>query len=276
MSVFRDREIMGHGEKVELLIHSGGGHPEVAFKVMKFFRRRFKEVNVIVPLYAKSAATLMCLGADKIYMGEMADLGPIDIQIDDSYEHGSKSFSPLDEFKSMEYLREMSIEGMDYYASLMNIQYGVSIKEGLQASVPLITELMRPIFGQLDPIKMGGYRRAIAIGEEYAKRMLSLTGNPNATQIVQTMVWDYPSHDFAIEFEEAKQLGLPVEKLSEAQERSLTRGILSVGKDHYHGFVPPPSRPERKEPKPMRKGRNTPLPRQRVNGSEAGRKEVSH
>ena len=276
MSVYRDRAKVGHGKKVELLIHSGGGHPDIAFKVMKFFRRRFDEVNVIVPLAAKSAATLMCLGADKIYMGEMADLGPIDIQIDDTYEHGSKSFSPLDEFKSMEYLREMSIEGMDYYASLMNIQYGVSIKQGLEASVPLISELMRPIFGQIDPIKMGGYRRAIAIGEEYAKRMLALTGNPHATQIVQTMVWEYPSHDFAIEFEEARDLGLPVERLSEAQDQSLTAGILGVGKDHYHGFVPPQSRTAVSSPKPVRKSRRAPPPRQRVNGSEGGRAQERH
>jgi hypothetical protein len=244
--------------------------------VMKFFRRRFQEVNVIVPLAAKSAATLMCLGADKIYMGEMADLGPIDIQIDDTYEHGSKSFSPLDEFKSMEYLREMSIEGMDYYASLMNSQYGVSIKQGLEASVPLISELMRPIFGQIDPIKMGGYRRAIAIGEEYAKRMLALTGNPKAMQIVQTMVWEYPSHDFAIEFEEAQQLGLPVERLPEAQDQSLTAGILGVGKDHYHGFVPTQSRTAISSAKPVRKSRKAPPARQRVNGSEGGRAQERH
>jgi hypothetical protein len=116
----------------------------------------------------------------QIYMGELAELGPVDIQLDDSYEHGDKSFSPLDEFKSLEYLRELSIDGMDYYASLMNHQYGVSIKAGLEAAIPLITELMKPIFAQIDPIKMGGYRRSIAIGEEYAKRMLALTGNPKA------------------------------------------------------------------------------------------------
>jgi Serine dehydrogenase proteinase len=275
-SVFRDRGAIGTGQKVELLIHSGGGHPEIAFKVMKFFRRRFREVNVLVPITAKNAATLMCLGADQIFMGELADLGPIDIQIDDSYEHGAKSFSPLDEFKSMEFLRESAIDGMDYYAKLMNIQYGVSIKSGLEASVPLVTALMNPIFAQIDPIKMGGYRRAIAIGEEYAKRMLALTRNPQAPQIVQTMVWEYPSHDFAIEYEEAEELGLPVEKLPAAQDQALTTAILAIGKDHYHGFAPPlpAASPTRNIQPPVRarRGRRASR-RQRVNGGEGNRPE---
>ena len=130
-SVYSARHKVGHGEKIEILLHSGGGHPEIAFTVMKFFRRRFKEVNTIVPLTAKSSAALMCLGADHIYTGELADLGPIDIQIDDAYEHGERSFSPLDEFKSMEFLRELSIEWMNYYANLMKFQYGTSLKQGL-------------------------------------------------------------------------------------------------------------------------------------------------
>ena len=94
----RDRKDVGRGDKIELLLYSPGGHPEIAYQVMKFLRGRYTTVNVIVPLGAKSAATLMCLGADKIYMGELAELGPIDIQLDDLVEQGGKSFSPLVEF----------------------------------------------------------------------------------------------------------------------------------------------------------------------------------
>ena len=91
-------------------MHSPGGHPDYAYQVMKFFRRRYKEVNIIVPLMAKSAATLMCLGADKVFMGEFADLGPIDVQINDPANDRDTAISPLDEFKSLEYMRDMAIE----------------------------------------------------------------------------------------------------------------------------------------------------------------------
>ena len=76
------------GDVIHLLIHSPGGHADPAYKAMKFFRKRFKTVVAIVPLYAKSAATLMCLGADKIFMGEFAELGPLDVQINDPVEKG--------------------------------------------------------------------------------------------------------------------------------------------------------------------------------------------
>ena len=157
-SILENLDDLRPGNRVELLIHSGGGHPDIAYRVMKFLRGRFQEVNVIVPLYAKSAATLLCLGADRIYLGELADLGPIDIQIADPVEHGRKSFSPLDEFKSLEFLREQAIEWMDYYAAVMSRKYGLSIKEALKDSVPLVAAVMRPVFEQIDPVEMGGYR----------------------------------------------------------------------------------------------------------------------
>jgi len=199
----------------------------------------------------------MCLGADKVVMGEVADLGPIDIQLHDQVEHGGKQFSPLDEFKSLEFMREQAIEWMDYYATIMNLKYGMSIKEALKDSAPLVSALMRPIFEQIDPVEMGGYRRAIAIGEEYAKRMLALTGNPNADEIVETTVWGYPSHDFCIHLDEALELGLPIEQLSEPHERILSTAIVDLmhhsGRDSYYGFTPPPV----KKPKAVRKVRPT-------------------
>jgi hypothetical protein len=277
-SIIENRHRVGTGDRVELLIHSGGGHPDIAYRVMKFLRGRFKEVNVIVPLYAKSAATLLCLGADHIYLGELADLGPIDIQLQDPVEFGYKAFSPLDEFKSLEFLRDQSIEWMDYYAAVMSRKYGMSIKEALKDSVPLVSAVMRPVFEQIDPVQMGGYRRDIAIGEEYAKRMLQMTGNPRTRQIIRDFVWSYPGHDFVIDLQEAKELGLPVERLNPAQDQVLTDAILKADED-YHGFVPARARAPAAKPKPPKAVRRKPTnkasaPRpRRTNGGNGGRQE---
>lgn len=272
-SLYQGRMHTGKGDKVEIVIHSGGGHPEVAYAAMKFFRRRFKRVNVIVPLLAKSAATLMCLGADQVFMGELGELGPIDIQLDDQVKHGEQGFSPLDEFKSLEFMREQAIEWMDYYAAVMNRRYGISIKEALKDSVPLVSSLMRPMFEQIDPIEMGGNRRALAIGEEYAKRMLALVGNPNPREIVRRMVWDYPSHDFHVDFEEAEEVGLPVERLPESQDIRLTAAIFDLDKEDYHGFAPPLAPQTAKPSKTVRKTRaaNGGNQRQHANGGGGGR-----
>ena len=132
-------------------------------------------VNVIVPMTAKSAATLMCLGADAIYMGEFSDLGPIDVQIEDLIEKGSRPISTFDEFKSTEFLRDYAVEILDLFTLLIIRRSGMGIKEALREASTLTTALMRPLYEQLDPLEIGAYKRALAIGEEYATRLLALT-----------------------------------------------------------------------------------------------------
>lgn len=72
----------GDSKKGFLLLNSSGGNGNAAEKLLSMCRKRFsEEFTVIVPNFAKSAATMMCLGADKIMMGYLAELGPIDPQI---------------------------------------------------------------------------------------------------------------------------------------------------------------------------------------------------
>lgn len=72
----------GDSKKGFLLINSAGGNGNAAEKLLMMCRKRFSEsFTIIVPNFAKSAATMMCLGADKILMGYLAELGPIDPQI---------------------------------------------------------------------------------------------------------------------------------------------------------------------------------------------------
>lgn len=65
-----------------LILNSNGGSGNAAEKLLSMCRKKFTEsFTIIVPNFAKSAATMMCLGADKIMMGYLAELGPIDPQI---------------------------------------------------------------------------------------------------------------------------------------------------------------------------------------------------
>src|SRR6266542_4156712 len=77
-TILMERDKLKNIDTLEILIHSGGGHPEIAYQAAKFLRRHCKRLNVIVPMMAKSAATLMSLVADTIYLGELAELGPLD------------------------------------------------------------------------------------------------------------------------------------------------------------------------------------------------------
>ena len=76
-------------ESMELLLHTPGGNIDAAEKLIRMVRSKVGEAEfyIIVPEFAKSAGTLMVLGADRVVMSDMSELGPIDPQLPfpDSY-----------------------------------------------------------------------------------------------------------------------------------------------------------------------------------------------
>lgn len=71
------------GSDLDLLLHTRGGSIDAAEKLMGMLKRHVGpgQLRVIVPDFAKSAGTLMVLGADSVVMSDMSELGPIDPQI---------------------------------------------------------------------------------------------------------------------------------------------------------------------------------------------------
>lgn len=236
--LFRKKDEFKDIEKLDILLHSGGGHADCAFHIAKLFRNHCKELNVIVVSEAKSAATLLCLAADAIYMGERAELGPLDVQITDPIEKGLDQFSPLDEFKSMEFLREYALEVLDYYAIALVRRGGMSVKEAYHEAMPAVANTVAPLYQKVEPSKIGSYRRSLAVGEEYAKRLLKLTGisKGDASKIAEQLVWKYPAHDFIIDRDEATDIGLPIVNLDKDDENDFIEildTILDLGESIY-------------------------------------------
>jgi ATP-dependent protease ClpP protease subunit len=72
-------------EQINVVLHSPGGDGSIVEKIVDMCRSHLSGTNrklrMIVPNIAKSAASVMSLGADKILMGYSSELGPIDPQI---------------------------------------------------------------------------------------------------------------------------------------------------------------------------------------------------
>ena len=68
-------------QDLHLILCSPGGDGETAIRMVRSMQQRCRELTVIVPDMAKSAATIICLGAHHILMGPGGDLGPIDPQM---------------------------------------------------------------------------------------------------------------------------------------------------------------------------------------------------
>jgi ClpP class serine protease len=82
-----------NGQPIDLLLNSPGGDIDTAEKLITLVRRRAgkAQVRVIVPDYAKSAATLIALGADEVVMSDTSELGPIDPQVTLTDANGAKT-----------------------------------------------------------------------------------------------------------------------------------------------------------------------------------------
>jgi len=77
------------GKKLVLLLNSPGGAALAAERIVNTCRCFSKDgFSVIVPKMAKSAATMVCLGANTIGLSGTSEMGPIDPQILIHDDHG--------------------------------------------------------------------------------------------------------------------------------------------------------------------------------------------
>ncbi len=67
-------------EDLHVMLSSPGGDGETAVRLVRSAQARCRELTVVIPDSAKSAATILALGAHNLLMGPTSDLGPVDPQ----------------------------------------------------------------------------------------------------------------------------------------------------------------------------------------------------
>jgi len=178
-----------------LVINSPGGDANVAEKLLLMCRQRFsKGFNVIVPDFAKSAATMIALGSDKIWMGYLAELGPIDPQL---------RMMPLGEV----------IPARSFIDGLEIIR-----KKVTEDHDPV--QMYFPMMSQIRPEILAGCYGAMDGARRFAEKWLKsymLKDDPEQAEKVAKWLSEgeiYKSHGKVIDFDEAKNvLKLNVEKI---------------------------------------------------------------
>lgn len=68
-------------EKLIVFLNTPGGSAETVEKMVSVMRFHYKEIYFVVPDYAMSAGTILCMAGDRIYMDYSSSLGPIDPQV---------------------------------------------------------------------------------------------------------------------------------------------------------------------------------------------------
>jgi hypothetical protein len=219
---------------INLVVDSPGGMAGIAYELAMLFRSRCGGFNVYIPEYAKSAATLLALGASNIWLAKHAEIGPLDVQVFDPERENVQS--ALDEVQSLERLNAFALQAVDAGMIFLASRSGKSFESLLPRVLHFVSEMLRPMFEKLDTVHYTQMSRLLKIGEEYAIRLLEPRyGKDKGEQIARQLVNGYPEHGFFIDSSEANRIGLktltPDDDLTRALEglREVMHGHILIG-----------------------------------------------
>lgn len=181
--------------RLDVIVDSGGGDIHPAHNLALLFRRwGVEQLEFIVPRWAKSAATLLVCGGDKILMSPVAELGPLDPQITamNILENRIEKFSPLNIDATLELLRDEFENGNEDLAK--------TLVERLQF-----------------PLTLGSYKSSMKISIDYIKMLISSRmykgDEERAEKIGKKLSHGYVDHGYCIDVGEAQKIGLNVVEL---------------------------------------------------------------
>lgn len=181
------------GTPIDLLLHTPGGDVDAAEKMIKLVRKRVGDdecLRVIIPDFAKSAGTMMALGANRISMSESSELGPIDPQVTLQDTSGQTlNHSVLNYLRAFEEAR-------------------LELKRHPDDPVAQLT------FGRFDPVLVKKFEAIQRRTRTFAEDLLKPRGTSYTAIVSELMNVDaLPSHGQMIGWEKAASMGLAIEYL---------------------------------------------------------------
>jgi ClpP class serine protease len=183
---------------IDLLLQSPGGDIDAAEKIVYMCREIANDFRVIVPEYAKSAATLIALASDEVVMGLASELGPIDAQLTGpgpggaTFQTSAQSF--IDEFNRIK-------EEVDKTGSLSPAYF--PLLDGLYLGfLRMCRNLME---------------RSQKFAEKWLKKYMLKDKYDIAEKLAEELcdVKKWLSHGVVIDADEAQKLGVKVMKLDQ-------------------------------------------------------------
>jgi len=251
-------------DRLYLIIESRGGSPFAAVAIMNLLDSRFGKISAIVPRFANSAATLMSLGTDEIYMCERSALGPLDLPKDHPVD--GSSISSMDIKKAVS---DMAALGQSIAKNRYDFLRDKKIprKEAAQIAFANANEFLKPILEQVDPYHLQKAQREQRIGYWYAIDLLTnrmMKGNSKVAQDTADMlVNQFPAHEYCIYPNDAENmLGLTIKKIQDllVWESELKAKYMAVRKNKYFvefGIIKPSAPIPTTTPKKKAVSRNT-------------------
>jgi Serine dehydrogenase proteinase len=196
-------------KNVFLFLTTEGGSADTGFRIARCLQGTYTRFTAVVSGYCKSAGTLICIGAADLMIGDLGELGPLDVQLAKPDELGLQA-SGLAIDSAFRSLQSATFQMFESFLidTLTKSGGRITTKTAAELSVNMTVGLLAPIFEQMEPLKIGEDYRSTRIAEEYALRLDAhaqnlIHGEPDA---IEALVRGYPSHGFVIDRTEAKTL----------------------------------------------------------------------
>ncbi|MCE0484368.1 MAG: hypothetical protein LV479_09045 [Methylacidiphilales bacterium] len=195
------------GDKLDLIIHSGGGSSEATEQIVQYARKKFAHIRALIPERAMSAATMLACACDEIVMGKQSAIGPIDPQF--------------------------TINGASVPAYAILEDFNRAIAD--VKTDPKTAALWVPKLNKIPHGLISLCEQTIARSEELVKKWLMDYGKKSEAQATEIAHWlasyVHKSHGKPIDAIQAREKGLNIVLLEEDQQ--LQDKLLSV----FHSTV---------------------------------------
>jgi Serine dehydrogenase proteinase len=192
-------DAIGPVKKISLLIYTTGGDTAAAWRLINLLRTFCDDLEVLIPMKALSAGTLISLGSNLIVMTKQAALGPIDPSI-------NHPLAPQVPGAPPHVKAPVSVEAVRGYLDAARHELGI---KGEREMTTLLTDLS----SKVHPLVLGQIFRSISQIRILARKLLKyqLDDENKIQRIIDFLCAESGSHDYTINRREARDLGLIIE-----------------------------------------------------------------
>lgn len=180
------RKVCVNCDDLTVLLESSGGDLNSSYKILKMFKVYSKRVRIIVPFFAKSAASIIALGADELVMCSSAELGSIDPQVRDP---DSNIFVPAHSVK----------EAINFIQETEDPHVKVSLTD------------------KISPLLVGAYRESAKSSKQYLGEIFEHLEKKE--EAIFTFTERFLSHGYPIDRKLLKEIGIKIIEPTPEQEK---------------------------------------------------------
>lgn len=196
-------EKIGPTERISLILHTNGGYTLAGWRLVNLIRMFCDELEVLIPLKALSAGTLISIGADRVVMTRQAALGPIDPSV-------NNPLNPQVTIGGQSKQVPVSVESVRGYLGAARDELKIKGEKEL-------TSVLLNLTNHIHPLVLGEIFRTQVQIRFLAEKLLPRQVNEKSKikSIIDFLCVDSGSHDYTINRREAAELGLNIEKPSD-------------------------------------------------------------